>query len=145
MRDAAEQAREQLAPTRAAQHDELSVEGVRLPENRLGDPVDGRVADDATGGEAGHSQLERRRLGDEGGLVAALKRAPVVSRHLAQPQMQHPNLGNPFGRDTVDEAEYLLALAHVIDRRQDPREHRTLTRPSSVDADSQHQFNGRSA
>jgi hypothetical protein len=125
MCDASEQAREHLAAARPAQHDQLGIEGLGLRENRLGDAVDGRVAHGPADGEAGHPQLEGRRLGDKGSLIPGLGRDPPVAGQLVYPQMQRPDLGHSLGRDILHQFEHGLALVHVVDRQQDPREHPT--------------------
>ena len=95
VRDAPEQAREHLAATRAAEHDQLGIEGPRLRKDCLGYPVDCRVTYASAGGEAGHPQFERRSLGDERRLIPGFARVPLITRHLAQPQVQRPDPVTP--------------------------------------------------
>ena len=123
MCDAPEQAREHLAAARPAQHDQLGIEVLGLRQNRLGDTVDRRVADGPADGEAGHPQLEGRRLGDKGGLIPGFGRVPPVTGQLGLPQMQRPDLGSSLGRHVLHQIEHWLALVHVADCQQDPLEH----------------------
>src|SRR5262249_52898498 len=79
----------------------------------------------STRGQAGHPQFEGRSLSDERRLIPGFTRVPLVTGHLAQPQMQRPDLGHSLGCDLFHQAEHRLALVEVVDRYQDPREHRT--------------------
>jgi hypothetical protein len=78
---------------------EIGIECLRLREDCLGDPVDGRISDVPARGEASHPQIQDRRIGDECCFASRLVRVPAEARDLTQPQMQHSRLRRPVSGD----------------------------------------------